>query len=339
MSQSAADASGPPHDIPTSIDKAAEAGQSLGEGDTRRPASSGPDLQTWRLARRRLSDLKLPADAVREDPDDPESTDSLRQSIAQHGLLVPLLIEPDGTVRGGSRRLAALRSLAEPAEQQAIPGFEKKPPGDGSLTNRWSEIECVILPPGTDPRLAELVENIHRKDLSPVEEAHAYSRLLATTGWTQTRLAKEMGLSDERVSRVLNLLRAPPEVQRQVESGEVSPEAIKRAYGSRAERVREQVARGELIAVRYTEPSVRVPRRLLPEGLRARVFTDRVEMSIMLPDEVHTVFTERETQKKRAIGLSEAIHKKLVTTEDDLLGCLREARRKVLELDGRESPQ
>ena len=70
---------------------------------------SGPGLTAWRLSRRRLSSLRQADDALREETGDIEA---LGASIAQHGLLVPILIEPDGTVRAGNRRVEAMRARA-----------------------------------------------------------------------------------------------------------------------------------------------------------------------------------------------------------------------------------
>ena len=306
-----------------------------------KPAAEATPLQAWRLVRRRLSELKLPPDSPRRARGEPGKLDDelddindLKSSIAKHGLLVPVLIEPDGTLRAGTRRMRAILELK----------------------GKDAEVECIILPPGTDPRVAQLVENIHRKDLTPMEEARGFRALLDRTGWTQTRLASELRLTNERVSRKLNLLRAPPEVQAEVESGRASATAVERAYGrracptvpqppspresgeARAQRIRERLESGSPVHARYAETSVRVPTRLLPSNVRARVFLDRVEVTVVLPDEAHTCFGESKTQRKRTMSLSRAIQKVTLQVEERLADALRQARKKVLVIEGEIDP-
>jgi len=314
--------------------------------EERRPGPVSPeepgrriDLRSWRQARRKLSELKLPPDGPREEHGDLEE---LKSSIGKHGLLVPVLIEPDGTVRGGTRRLRAL----------------------SELKGEQAEVECIILPAGTDPAVAQLVENVHRKDLTPLEEAKAYRALLDKTGWTQRRLATEMCVSGSHLSRTLNLLRAPPEVQEKLAIGLVSRSAVERAYGlrasiaapdgnaggeegeaahpverpvralSRAERIRERLARNAPVHTRFIETSVRVPRAQLADGVRARVFADRIEVTVMVRDDTHEVFANGKTSNLRSLGVYKAICDTLNSCSRALLDGLRQARRKALILEG-----
>lgn len=307
--------------------------------DVRRPGSTPSkdagrriDLRSWRQARRKLSDLKLPPDGPRREHGDLEE---LKSSIGKHGLLVPVLIEPDGTVRGGSRRLRAL----------------------SELKGKQTEVECIILPPGTDPAIAQLVENVHRKDLTPLEEAEAYRALLDKTGWTQTRLASEMAKSESHVSRTLAILRLPTDLQQNIHMGELKPYDIEKAVkagvlgkesgldpkrsgpaeyppADRSERIAALIAAGQPVPARFCESSVRVPSRLLPPGIRARVFVDRVEITVMVPDDAHTGLAVRKMPRKRIVRLSSAIHKITRKANDALVNALRKARRKVLILEG-----
>ena len=304
--------------------------------EARRPGSALPkdpgriDLKSWRQARRKLSELKLPPDGPRREHGDLEE---LKSSIGKHGLLVPVLIEPDGTVRGGSRRLRAL----------------------SELKGEHAEVECIILPAGTDPAVAQLVENVHRKDLTPLEEAKAYRALLDKMGWTQTRLASEMCVSESHVSRTLRLLNLSAEAREKILSGELKRSQVESLLTSRpedadatpalsvgglssaptrSEVVAAKVAAGQPIHVRFQETSVRVPQAALPPGIRCRVFSDRVEIAVVIDDTEHTYLAAGKMPKRRAVRLSEAIHKKLKSADDALADALREARRKVLILEG-----
>ena len=77
----------------------------------------------------------------------------------------------------------------------------------------------------TDRQLAEisLVENLQREDLNPLEEAHAYSRLLDEFNLTQEVLARRIGKSRSAIANTLRLLNLAPPVQAMVADGSLSP--------------------------------------------------------------------------------------------------------------------
>jgi len=247
----------------------------------------------------------VPGDNPREEAGD---IGALAESVAEHGLLVPVLIEPDGTVRAGARRLEALRRLGR------------------------DEAECLLLPAGTDPAVAQLVENIQRKGLTPVEEARAFRALLERTGWSQARLARELGITPSRVSLALNLLSAPPEVQASVDSGEASAYAVKSSFGRRGRRdgraraIAERVRSGRVVHAHFGAASSRVPSRELPPGIRARAFADRVEITFVLADAAFDL--------EGAAALAQTLVGILGDAEAEVMRALRRARRALLDLDG-----
>jgi ParB family chromosome partitioning protein len=67
-----------------------------------------------------------------------------------------------------------------------------------------------------------LLENLHRSDLNPLEEASAYSQLLEDFGITQDQLADRIGRSRPQITNTLRLLKLPASVQRQVAAGVLS---------------------------------------------------------------------------------------------------------------------
>jgi ParB-like chromosome segregation protein Spo0J len=259
----------------------------------------------------------LPADPIREEPGDIEA---LGESIAQHGLLAPLLIEPDGTVRAGRRRVEAMRARLSTRPTDAGTG-----PAD-------PDVECLILPPGVDPAVAQIVENIQRKDLTPLEEAKAYGSLIKATGWTQARVAREVGVPSTRVGSRLNLLDAPSHVQAKVESGEANAWVVADAFGKkgrregRAEKVSERLRRGDAVRARFAPASVRVPAAALPENVRAKVFRDRVEITVILKDD---------TPDLSGLGrVADAVRAPLAASAGAVLAALRSARARTLQLEG-----
>jgi ParB family chromosome partitioning protein len=272
--------------------------------ETHEPGARQDVCPPWRLVRRRLAELKVPSDSPRgEDVD----VGSLARSVARHGLLVPILIEPDGTVRAGSRRLTAVRKLGR------------------------KEVECLLLPPGADPSVVQLVENIQRKGLSPIEEAQAFKTLLDRTGWTQARLAGELGVPASRISLALNLLEAPPDVRNAVAEGRMSAYAVKTAFGKksrlsgRAEQVAERIRSGKNVRPHFAPPSLRVSVRDLPCSVRARVFYDRAEVTFTLKDDSPGL----DSITSLAVSVAACIG----DSEGAVLRALRRTRKKLLETE------
>jgi ParB family chromosome partitioning protein len=75
---------------------------------------------------------------------------------------------------------------------------------------------------GSEALELALIENIHRKDLNPIEEAKAYERLLAETGATQDVLADRLGKQRSTITNLLRLLRLPGFIQKDVMEGRLT---------------------------------------------------------------------------------------------------------------------
>lgn len=87
-----------------------------------------------------------------------------------------------------------------------------------------STINCVFHDqPLTKSQVLELqlIENLQREDIRPIEEAHAFETLMSLNGWTGKQLAESLRIPASKVSRALALLTLPAEVQLQVDSGQV----------------------------------------------------------------------------------------------------------------------
>ncbi len=127
----------------------------------------------------------------------------LAASIRRVGVLAPLLVTPDGAggylVLAGQRRLAAARKA----------GLAKVP----AIVRRMGEREREI---------AMLIENVQRVDLSPLEIATVYARLMKLHGLNQREVAEVCGMSQTHVSHHLALLNLPKALVGQVHRGEVS---------------------------------------------------------------------------------------------------------------------
>jgi len=131
------------------------------------------------------------------------SLGELAQSLRQVGMLQPILVRPrpDGRyeIVAGERRFRAAR----------LAGMDRIP--------------AVVRHTADEQLLTEaLVENIHRADLSPLEEAAAYHQLLTDFGMTHEALADRLGKSRSAITNAMRLLALPATVQRWVAEGSLS---------------------------------------------------------------------------------------------------------------------
>ena len=132
---------------------------------------------------------------------DETTLDELAVSIRNQGLLQPLLVRRDGK---GYRLIAGERRWR--ASQKA--GLLEVP----VLVREASDSEAFEL---------ALVENLQREDLSPLEEAEGYRRLLEERKWTQEQVAERVGKERSSVANALRLLGLPAEVKQLLEAGEL----------------------------------------------------------------------------------------------------------------------
>jgi ParB family chromosome partitioning protein len=123
-------------------------------------------------------------------------------SVREKGIITPLLVTQ---TKKGYQLIAGERRWR--AAQKA--GLERVP----VVVREASPTESLEL---------ALVENIHRKDLNPIEEALAYRRLIEETGATQDALAKRLGKDRSSIANLLRLLKLPVSIQKDVINGQLS---------------------------------------------------------------------------------------------------------------------
>lgn len=127
----------------------------------------------------------------------------LAESIAQHGVLQPLLLRP--MVSGGYRIVAGERRW----RASRMAGLSEVP----AVVREMSDEEEMLF---------ALIENLQREDLTPLEEARGFQRLIEVQGLTQEEAAKAVGKSRPAVANALRLLNLPEDIQQMVEKGEIS---------------------------------------------------------------------------------------------------------------------
>lgn len=150
----------------------------------------------------RLLEIEPNRDQPRKQFDE-EALRELSASIAQHGILQPLLVRP---LPGGGYQLVAGERRWRAAR---MAGLEEVPAVIRELTDR----EAAEL---------AMIENLQREDLNPMEEAKGYQTLMETYGMTQEEAARAVNKSRPAVANALRLLQLPDEVAEMVAEGRLS---------------------------------------------------------------------------------------------------------------------
>ena len=195
-------------------------------------------------------------DRIEPNPDQPrlafdeETLNELASSIREHGVLQPILVRPLDDSRyqliAGERRWRASKI----AEQTTIPALVEDIDDDTAL-------EIAI------------IENLQREDLSPLDEAAMYDRMVREHGYSIRKLADKLGKDKGYLENRLRLADAPPEIRELVS---LRKDTLSHAYEllkvedpKKRRRLAERVARGELTLIKLRE-------RI--EGPRSRRYED-----------------------------------------------------------------
>ncbi|HEX6730073.1 MAG TPA: ParB/RepB/Spo0J family partition protein [Pyrinomonadaceae bacterium] len=171
---------------------------------------------------------------------DEQALNQLAESIKSHGIVQPILVRPRGNryeVVAGERRWRAAR----------LAGLTKIP---------------AVVRDVADGDLLEiaLVENLQREDLNPIEEAHAYQKLIENVGLTQEALAARVGRDRSYITNYLRLLKLPDDIQELVKEKRLSTGHARTILGLSHVDLQRRVARQIIsndLSVRATEALVR----------------------------------------------------------------------------------
>ncbi len=193
---------------------------------------------------------EIPVSAIVPNPKQPrqvfddEALEELKASIEQVGFLQPIVVrELDGErfeLVMGERRWRAAQAVG----RESIPAIVRDTRDDAMLRDA-------------------LLENIHRANLNPLEEAAAYQQLLEEFGATHEELARRIGRSRPQISNTIRLLNLPAPVQRRVAAGVLS------AGHARA-----------LLSLDDTDGQERLALRIVAEGLSVRATEELVALTI-----------------------------------------------------------
>ena len=191
--------------------------------------------------------VELPIDAISPNPNQPrvhfdeESLEELAASIREIGVLQPVLAREmgNGTYQlvAGERRWRAARR----AGLATIPAVVRR-------TDDLSSVEQA------------LVENLHRQDLTPLEEAAAYQQLIEDFGLTHEQVSGRVGKSRSAVTNTLRLMSLPPSIQHLLADGRLSAGHARALLGSPDRGFQEHLAKRAVtdgMSVRAVEDAIR----------------------------------------------------------------------------------
>lgn len=153
----------------------------------------------------------VPVEAIRPSPLQPRrrfadaELEGLAQSIREKGIVQPLLVRPVAEAEADFELVAGERRWR--AAQRA--GLHEVP----VVVRALGDVEVIEI---------ALVENLQREDLSPLEEAEAYSRLAGEFGRSQAMLAAAVGKSRSHIANTVRLLGLPESVRQSLEEGRLT---------------------------------------------------------------------------------------------------------------------
>ena len=242
---------------------------------------------------------EVPVSSVEPNPDQPriafnqDDLEELAQSIRKNGMIQPILVRPIGANRyqiiAGERRWQACKM----AGLKMIPVSIREADDDGAI------------------ELA-LVENLHRNDLNPIEEAYAYKRLMDKQGLTQSELAQMMSKGRSTIANAIRLLDLPESAQQLLFEEKITPgharailsipskegrEALTKKLVEEKLSVRDTENLARLFAHKRPEPPRKPPmpasykkvarslRRMLQTGVRVKVSGGKNRLEIEFKDE------------------------------------------------------
>ncbi|HEY1624210.1 MAG TPA: ParB/RepB/Spo0J family partition protein [Streptosporangiaceae bacterium] len=191
---------------------------------------------------------EIPVTSISPNPRQPRRTfdedalEELADSIREVGLLQPVVVRATG---GGQYELIMGERRWRASQRAGV-----------------SEIAAIVRDtPDTDLLRDALIENLHRQQLDPLEEAAAYQQLLDDFGATHDQLARKIGRSRPHISNTLRLLNLPAGVQKRVAAGVLSAGHARALLGLSDHAAQERLAHrivAEGLSVRAVEEIVSV---------------------------------------------------------------------------------
>ncbi|MGI9416626.1 MAG: ParB/RepB/Spo0J family partition protein [Geminicoccaceae bacterium] len=255
----------------------------------------------------------LPIETLKPSPFQPrrrfadDELSGLAESIRAKGVMQPLLVRSADDKRGMYEIIAGERRWR--AAQLA--GIHELP----VVIREFTDLEALEV---------ALLENIQREDLSPLEEAEGYQRLIDEFGHTQQRLADSLGKSRSHIANLLRLLTLPEDVRSMVEDGQLTAGHARALLNAENPKAVASTIVQKGLNVRQTEMIVRLEKS--GSSINGSVPAKSVEKdpdTLALEHELSTSLGLRVTLASRGKGGALTITYRSLDQLDDLLKRLR----------------
>ena len=218
-----------------------------------------------------LSTSTLPINEITPNKDQPRKTfdeaalNELADSIAQHGVLQPLLVRP---LPGGGYQLVAGERRWRASR---IAGLKEVP----VIVKELSDTQAMQL---------AIIENLQREDLNPIEEAEGLQALIDKCGFNQEEVAASVGKSRPAITNSLRLLKLPQEVRDMTREGVISAGHARALLALDSPALMQEVAEqivSRKLTVRDVERLASKPAKTKAKTAKKRdSFYDEVELSL-----------------------------------------------------------
>lgn len=190
---------------------------------------------------------------------DEDDLAELRDSVLEVGILQPIVVRPIDFTADMSKRLEESLEEKPEARFELIMGERRLRAAELAGLDR---VPAIIRQTEDQDLLRDaLLENLHRAQLNPLEEASAYQQLMADFGATQEELSKKIARSRPQIANTLRLLKLPPTVQKKVAAQVIS------AGHARA-----------LLSLETVEDMELLADRIVAEGLSVRTTEELVRL-------------------------------------------------------------
>lgn len=262
-------------------------------------------------------DLIVPNTRQPREVFDEDDLAELRDSIREVGVLQPIVVRPINFDAPMSKRMQEFLAEKPNARFELIMGERRL------RASELAGLEAVpaIIRQTEDSDLLRdaLLENLHRAQLNPLEEASAYQQLMADFGTTQEELSKRIARSRPQIANTMRLLKLPPSVQSKVAAQTIS------AGHARA-----------LLALNSPEEMESLAQRIIAEGLSVRTTEELIRLGRV---KAQTGPTRRREKIVSALGqsvissLSDVYETRVTITEGARKGKI------VIEFAGEEDLQ
>jgi len=221
--------------------------------------------QNWRLVYD--YDPRTESKVARELKSTYEGIESLIESLLEHGVMTPLIVRHHPTRSGyymlqdGGRRLHAIEHILGRTGRHG-------PLGEPWQRDRVRSVPAIVEDaPDANARVRQLVANVQRQDLTPLDEGRAYEEIMALEGWTESEMARRVGMSPAHVTnrvRVVQYAELRDAVALHQLSQSTAAEIVKLEESAR-DALLGRVRRGEKIALSDVQEA---RRRLAADGVR-----------------------------------------------------------------------